>query len=97
MNNPPTARDDPLLVLALRVADDPSFVSFSLARHRATNGTTPAQQAAALGLELDQLAALALCRAPRSGVDRQADLEQIAAYAGLRVEVVEELIAAVQV
>ncbi len=74
------------------MADDPFFVSSALTRHREAAGTTPARQAAALGLGLRQLALLALCRSPRPGADRAVDLEQIAAYAGLRVEVLDEII-----
>ena len=88
----PSDDGESLLLLALRVAEDPYFVSSALTRHRQAAGTTPAQQAAALGLEVSQLAALALCRYPRPGPDRAADVQQIAAYAGLRPEVLDGIL-----
>lgn len=61
--------------IAHNLADDSRFMAYTLAR-------TP-DPAAALGIDNDQLACLALCKRPRHGSRYRADMTAIAAYVGV--------------
>ena len=70
---------DPILKLAFeRTTTDPFFAGYRLARLRTGQSLTLDQQAAALGLSLDSLVGLCLCRQPRD----RADVEMIATRLG---------------
>ena len=70
---------DPILKLAFeRTTTDPFFAGYRLARLRKEQSLMLDQQAAALGLSLDSLVGLCLCRQPRD----RADVEMVAARQG---------------
>jgi hypothetical protein len=70
---------DPILRLAFeRAATDPFFAGCRLDQLRREQSLTSEQQAAALGLSLESLVGLSLCRQPRD----RADVEMIAARLG---------------
>lgn len=74
---------------------DRFFWGWWLARIRAKRGQTVEEQAQSLGLPLDRLAHLCLCRAPLP--ERRAeDLSAVASAAKLPVAVLEELWAEAQ-
>ena len=80
---------DPILRLAFqRAAEDPFFAGFHLGRLRREQSLTPEQQAKALGLSLDSLVGLCLCRQPRD----KADVEMIAARMGWEAGRVADLL-----
>jgi hypothetical protein len=64
-----------------RAAADPFFVGRRLADLRREQGLAPMEQAAALGLSLDALAYLALCRMPGPG--ETTAVERIAGKIGM--------------
>jgi hypothetical protein len=99
-SNVPTPAPDPdsqLLRLSHRLADDPGFFSYHLARDRDASGQSITVQAAALNLTLDALGALALCRTPRTirAAQRESDIARVAAYARVPVPVLERLLVGV--
>ena len=70
---------DPILALAFeRTTTDPFFAGCRLARLRQEQSVTLSRQAQALGMTLDSLVGLCLCRQPRD----KADGEMIAARLG---------------
>jgi hypothetical protein len=69
-------------------AADPSLVGHRLARQRREQNITAQQQAEALGIDLERLAALCSCRMPH---DRAA-VEMIAARMGWEAERTAELL-----
>jgi hypothetical protein len=69
-------------------AADPSLVGHRLARQRREQNITPQQQAEALGIDLERLAALCSCRMPQD----MAGVEMIAARMGWEVERTAELL-----
>jgi hypothetical protein len=80
---------DPILRLAFqRAATDPFFAGFRLDQLRREQSLTAEQQAAALGLSLDSLVGLYLCRQPKD----RADAEIIAARLGWEAERVANLL-----
>ena len=82
--------------LSLKLTDDEGFFAACLARDRDACELTPEAQAAALGLKVEGLAGLALCRTPRAGEgEHDADLSQVAAYAGVSVPALERLLVGV--
>jgi hypothetical protein len=64
---------------------DAMFYGFALARLRAHHQQTVAEQAAALGISEDALAALAMCKVPRAD-HRDADLAVVADRVGVGVD-----------
>ncbi len=80
---------DPILKLAFeRSATDPFFAGCRLDRLRRDQRLTPEQQAEALGLTLESLVGLCLCRQPRD----KADVEMIAARMGWEAGRVADLL-----
>jgi hypothetical protein len=77
--------------LSARFAADPGFFAYHLARDRDASGQSPDEQAAAIGLSLERLGQLGLCRTPRSG-EYDADLAQVAAHAGVAVPALERIL-----
>lgn len=67
----------------VRTATEPFFIGCHLARLRQAAYQTPQQQAEALGLDLDALVFLALCRMPFTG--EWSAVRQIAQRVGLDV------------
>jgi hypothetical protein len=60
---------------------DPAFVGHWLRRHRRAERQSPAELARRLGLSMEGLILLSLCRTPRGDAFRE-DLEVICAYTG---------------
>jgi hypothetical protein len=74
---------------------DETLLGHALARIRQVQGLSPAEQAAGLGMTLDQLAALSLCRRPQPG-RREEDLAALSRHLGVGVEFLEWLLRATQ-
>jgi hypothetical protein len=74
-----------------RVAGDHFFVGFALARAREAEGIDLAEQARRLGLDLDGLAKLALCRQPHRDTWEE-DVRVVAEYVGLAPAMLEALL-----
>ena len=79
--------NDPMRsTLLKKTADLPEFVGHALAVYRTTEGITAEEQAQMLGIDLDGLVRLALCRVPRRR-HYQKDLAAICNHVGAREEV----------
>jgi hypothetical protein len=70
-----------------RTSEDPAWLGHWLARHRRTEGIGPEELAARLGLPMDRLALLCLCRTPRADHFAE-DLRVVCARAGAGEEAV---------
>ena len=77
--------------LLKKLAEDAAFVGFALSRRRQMEGITVEEQAQVLGLDLDGLVRLSLCRVPRRR-HCQRDLGTIARYVGVREDVLADLL-----
>jgi hypothetical protein len=91
-SSPPHLNDHLRDQLHRLAAREPSLFGFALARLRVARGLTVQDQAAALGIEEDGLATLAVCRRPRPE-RRQEDLAAVARRVGVGVEVLEAVLA----
>jgi hypothetical protein len=80
---------DSLLRLSAR---DPLFIGHDLAAQRIAGDLTPEQQAQRLGVTVQTLARLALCRVP-DPENRAADLSRVSGYVGLPVDSLEAILA----
>jgi len=69
-------------------ATRPDFCGFQLAALRRRHNVSIEEQAASLGLELERLAKLALCRVPAN----QAEIDLIAGYVGMDPERLAEVL-----
>ncbi len=84
-----------LAKLAARVADDPHFLASALARWQADEQLSDPAIAMALGIHLDDLIALRLCRRPDPAQARfGADLATIAAHYGAHAAILDRVLRA---
>lgn len=71
---------------------DPSWVGYWLARHEQTEDIDESQLAAKLGVPMDNLILLCLCRTPRDGNLFKQDLQAICAKTGASEMVLAQLL-----
>ena len=74
-----------------RTSEDPTWLGHWLARHQRTEGIGPGELAARLGLPMDRLVLLCLCRTPRTDHFAE-DLQVVCTRAGAAEHVVARIL-----
>ena len=75
-----------------KTARDPDWVGYWLARHQQTEDLDEDQLAAKLGMTMDNLVLLCLCRTPRDGAQFKQDVDAICQKTGVDRLVLKNLL-----
>lgn len=75
-----------------KTARDPDWVGYWLARHQQTEDLDEDQLAAKLGMTMDNLVLLCLCRTPRDGAQFKQDVDAICQKTGADQKVLQNLL-----
>jgi hypothetical protein len=92
----PLERDSLHAAVFRNTAEDPAFIGYWLARHQQTENLDDQPLADKLGLAMDKLVMLCLCRTPRESSFRD-DLTAICRYTGAPEELLAQILRREQV